>query len=186
MPSFFLPLLACVLASIGGRDQRLVALLSARLGASNALLIACWVVSVLTSVLAALAGVTLAAMMPPAGKTMLIAFALLFAAGELAWPIRKRDPVEPTRSLFAITLVLAAHQIGDAARFLVFAFAAASGVPALVALGGAIGSGAALTLGWALGASLHQRLPLRLIRIAIAVLLMIAAIWTGLTARGIL
>lgn len=186
MPSFFLPLLVCFLASVGARDQRLVATLSARLGPGNGLLIACWIISAGTAAFAAFAGTILAAMLPPAGKTMLIAFALLFAAAELAWPIRQRDMGEPTRSIFAISLVLAARQIGDASRFLIVAFAAATGVPLLVAIGGAVGGGAALTMGWALGNSLQEQMPLRAIRLIIAVLLLIAAIWTGLTARGIL
>lgn len=185
MPFFFLPLIACFLASTGGRDQRLAAALSAKLGATGSLLAVFWVISAITAGLAALAGAAMAALLPPAGKTMLIAFALLLAAGELAWPIRLREPEEPTRSLFAIALVLGARQLGDAARFLIVAFTAASGVHAFAAIGGALGGGAALTMGWALKEGLHDHIPLRAIRWGMAALMLIAAIWTGLLARGI-
>jgi hypothetical protein len=82
-------------------------------------------------------------------------------------------------------LVIASHQVSDGARFLIVALAAASGGPALAALGGAIGGAAALSLGWAAGADLTARFPLRGMRLAIAVALLIAAIWAGLVARGV-
>jgi len=186
MPSFFLALLACFVASAGARDQRLVAALSARLGAGNALLAASWMASAITACIAAVAGAAVGSLLPPAGKAMFVAFALLAAAVELALPIRQRDLDEPTRSVFAVVLVLIARQIGDGARFLIAAIAAATGVPVLAALGGAIGAGAALTLGWGLGGALTARLPLRPIRSGIAGILLFAALWTGLSARGII
>jgi putative Ca2+/H+ antiporter (TMEM165/GDT1 family) len=117
---------------------------------------------------------------------MLVAFALLAGAGELAWPIKLREPGEPTRSLFAATIVIASRQVGDAARFLIVAFAAASGSHWLAGTGGLVGGAAAITLGWALGAELSAKLPLRAIRLGIAAVLFVAAIWTGAAARGIL
>ena len=52
----------------------------------------------------------------------------------------------PTRSLGAVALVLLARQIGDGARFAVFALAAWTVWPVTAGLGGAIG-GAAAALG---------------------------------------
>lgn len=186
MPAFFLALIATFVAATGGRDQRLVAHLSHKLGASGGLLLAGWLACALTAAIAAVAGDGMAALLPPAGKQMMIALALLFGAAELAWPFRPREPVEPTRSLFAAFAVIAARQIGDAARFLIVAFAAATGSHWLAGIGGLVGGGAALTLGWALGGELAGRLPLRAIRLGIAVVLFLAACWTGLSARGIL
>jgi len=184
MPSFFLALIAALLAATGARDQRMVAALSASLGASRALLAMCWIASAATAALAAFAGGALAQVLPPAGKVMLVAIALLLAVAELAWPVPWREPREPTRSLFAIAFAIAARQVSDAARFLVVAIAASTGMPALAAVGGAMGGAAALTLGWALGAGL-ERFPLRAIRLAAAALLLVAAIATALSARGI-
>jgi putative Ca2+/H+ antiporter (TMEM165/GDT1 family) len=186
MPSFFLALIACFFADAGARDQRLVAALSARLGASSGLLVTSWIAAIATAAFAAAAGAAIALLLPPAGKTMFVAIALLLAAAELAWPILRKEPEEPTRSLFAAGLVIASHQVSDAARFLIVALAAATGGPEFAAIGGAIGGGAALTLGWALGEDLTRRFPLRAVRLAIAALLLIAAVWTGLIARGLL
>lgn len=184
MPPFFLALIAAFLADAGARDQRLVAALSAGLGASGGLLITGWIASAASAALAAAAGAGIAVLLPPAAKAMFVAFALLLAAGELAWPIRRKEPAEPTRSLFAALLVIASHQVSDGARFLIVALAAATGAPVLAGVGGALGGAAALTLGWALGAGL-ARVPLRAVRLAIAAALLVAAIVVGLEARGV-
>jgi len=186
MPAFFFALIATFLADVGARDQRLVAALSARLGGSGGLLATGWIASAATAALAAVVGAAIAHMLPPSGKTMFVALALLLAVGELAWPIVQKEPAEPTRSLFAALLVIASHQVSDGARFLIVALAAATGAPLLAGIGGAIGGGMALTLGWALGADLFRRIPLRAARLAIAALLLVAAAWAGVAARGLL
>jgi putative Ca2+/H+ antiporter (TMEM165/GDT1 family) len=185
MPSFFLALIATFFAAMGGRDQRLVAALSARNGASTALMVTGWIAAVGTAAFAAAAGAGIAILLQPSGKTMFVAIALLLAAIELAWPIWRKPPEEPTRSLFAALLVIASHEVGDAARFLIVALAAATGMPVLAGVGGALGGAAALTLGWAVGEDLTKRFPLRAVRLVIAALLLVAAVWTGLVARGL-
>ena len=62
-----------------------------------------------------------------------------------------------------LAIVLAARQVGDAARFAVFAFAAGASLPFTAALGGAVGGGAAIALGWSLGGESLARLPLAVI-----------------------
>ncbi|WEK47990.1 MAG: hypothetical protein P0Y56_06750 [Candidatus Andeanibacterium colombiense] len=186
MPAFFLALIASFAAATGGRDQRLIACLSDRLGASAGLLVAGWIACAVTATLAALAGEGLAALLPPAAKQMLVAFALLAGAAELFWPVNPREPGEPTRSLFAAGLVIALRQVGDAARFLIAAFAAATGSHWLAGTGGMIGGAAALTVGWALGGQLAALLPLRAIRFGIAAALLVAGLWTAAAARGII
>ena len=186
MPSFFLAMIAAVLASFGGRDRRLVAHLSGKLGATLPLLAVAWLAVVATSALAAIAGAALATIMPAAAKHMLVAFALVLGAVELLWQRRLREAEEPTRSAFAILIVLGALQLGDGARFLVLAVAVATGDPVLAALGGAVGSGAVLTAGWAMGPGLGNGLPLRAIRYTAAALMAGAGLIIGLSARGLL
>jgi putative Ca2+/H+ antiporter (TMEM165/GDT1 family) len=187
MPPFFFALVATLLAATGGRDQRMAANLSARLGQSTGLLVTLWIVSAASAVAAAAIGSAMAQLLPSEGaKGMFVAFALLLGAIELAWPFLWKEPAEPTRSLVAIAFVVASRQLLDAARFIVVALSAATGAPVLAAIGGAIGGGAAVTLGWALGEGLTKSMPLRAIRLGIAVLLLAAALWTGLSARGIL
>jgi putative Ca2+/H+ antiporter (TMEM165/GDT1 family) len=185
MPSFFFALVATLLAATGGRDQRMAANLSEKLGASTGLLVTLLIVSAASSAFAAAVGAGMAQLFPPGGKQMFVALALLLGAIELAWPVLWKEPEEPTRSLFAIAFVIASRQLLDAARFIVVALAAATGAPVLAAIGGAIGGGAAVTLGWALGDAMTRNLPLRAIRRGIAGVLLAAAVWTGLSARGI-
>lgn len=186
MPAFFLALIATFVAATGGRDQRLVAYLSEKSGGSSGPLISGWIACAITATIAAVAGEGLAALLPPAAKQMLVAFALLAGAAELAWPFKLHEPGEPTRSFVAATIVIASRQVGDAARFLIVAFAAATGSHWLAGIGGLIGGAAAITLGWALGADLAAKVPLRMVRLGIAAVLFVAAIWTGAAARGII
>jgi hypothetical protein len=93
-------------------------------------------------------------------------------------------PDEPTRSLFATLIVLLARQLGDAARFMVFAFAA-GGSAWLAGVGGAIGGTAAIALG-VLAADDLARWPLRAIRLTLAALTALAAVVIALNVRGII
>jgi hypothetical protein len=186
LPSFFLAMIAAALATLGGREAVRVARLSAALGAGTGLLAACWLGSVVACALSAWLGERVAAQLGPDAKAMLVAIALLVAGIELAVLRPHRAPAEPTRSFGAILLVIGAAQLTAAAGFLVFALAAATALPSLAAAGGALGSGAVLTGAWALGEEWETRLPLTLLRYAVAGALVLAALVTGLGARGLL
>lgn len=184
MSSFLFGFALVLLVSLGARDQLLVARLSGRTGPG--LLVAGMLASIVSACTMAWGASFIADLLFPAATQMLVAFALLAAALELAWPNREKAPEEPTHSVVAAFVVLLSRQIGDAGRFLVFALAAATALPWLVAAGGAVGGSAALALGWVMGGDLERALPLRAIRIVLAVLLGLAAIVLGLTVRGIL
>nr|WP_137677699.1 hypothetical protein [Parerythrobacter lutipelagi] len=185
MSAFLFALVAVVLTSLGSRDQLLVSRLSDRLGRHVGLLVAALVVSTATAGLMAWGGWTVSAMLPPAAKSMLVALALLLAAVELAWPNRRRALVEPTRSVGAMAIVLAGYQITDGARFLIFALAAALPATALAAAGGAIGGCLALAAAWSAPEKIG-RMPLRMLRLLLAGVLMVASIVIGLSARGLI
>lgn len=181
--SFLLALILVFALALGGRDQTLVAHWSDALGQSGALLLTGIVTAVISAAAMAWMGAEFAALLPRRAGQMLIAFALGAAALELAWPVKQVQPQEPTRSLGAIAIVLLARQIGDAARFAVFALAAWASLPVTAGLGGALGGAAAVTLGWALGAAKLARWPLRPVRLGLAACLLIAALFIGLNAR---
>ena len=185
MSAFLFSLVAVFLTSLGSRDQILIARLSGALGRNYALLVLGWLIAVATAIVMTAAGAHIGAMLPGPAKTMLAAFALIMASAELAWPNRVRKPAEPTRSLGAIGIVLLARQIGDASRFLIFAFAAGAGLSWFAGAGGAIGGMAAVFLGWALRSDLEAALPLRTIRIVLAVVVGMAAAVIALSARGL-
>lgn len=181
--AFLLALAAVFAVSLGGRDQLLVAHLAERLGGAARLLAIGAFASTASAMAMAFAGLALALVLPGPAADMLVAIALLVAAVELAWQRDPRLPDEPTRSLFALLVVLLARQVGDAARFCVFAFAA-GGSAWLAGIGGAVGGTASLALGAVMGAEI-ARWPLRGVRLCLAAGLAVAAVWLGLAARGI-
>ncbi|MEO1731216.1 MAG: hypothetical protein AAFR64_10800 [Pseudomonadota bacterium] len=191
MDSFlFCLVLVCAIA-LGGREQMLVAQLSDGLADHSGALIrrpipllalglVCCVIS---AGVMAYAGMTMADILPERAAHMLVAFALAIAAFELAWPVKLKPVAEPTRSTAAIGAVLLWRQLGDAARFVIFAFAAEATYPLTAFIGGALGGAAALTIGWISGREALSRLPLRWARLAMAAALIVAAIFIGLNAR---
>lgn len=190
MDSFLLTLLLVFAIALGGRDQLLVAQLSDSLAKGDqrpvpllALGLSCAAIS---AAALAVAGWSLAEILPARAADMLVAFALAAAAIELAWPIRLKPVKEPTRSLGAIGIVLLARQIGDGARFVIFALAAEATYPLVTIIGGAIGGGAAITLGWFVGKSQIEKFPLYYLRLGFAVFLILAALLIGLNARYVI
>jgi Ca2+/H+ antiporter, TMEM165/GDT1 family len=180
---FLLALVLVFALALGGRDQWLVARWADALGQSWPLLLTGITVATLSAAAMAWVGAEFAAMLPRRAAQMLVALALVLAAFELAWPVRIKTPREPTGSVRAIAIVLAARQIGDGPRFVVVALAAWASLPAATALGGALGGAAAVTLGWALGAEALGRWPLVWLRRGLAAGLAVAALFIGLNAR---
>lgn len=186
MPAFFLALLAAALLSIGARDQVLLARLAQeRRSGSGALIAVALVVTAISSGLMAWGGSLVAGLLPGAAKSMLVAFALGAAAVELVWPRKHAALAEPTHSLFALFLVLLMRQLGDAARFGVFALSAATGVPLLSALGGWAGGAAVLLLAITAAEEMSHPARLRPVRLVLAALCAIAAAVIALGARGL-
>jgi putative Ca2+/H+ antiporter (TMEM165/GDT1 family) len=183
MDTFLLCLVLVFAIGLGGRDQLIVARLTEAHVQSLQLLVVGVLCAGLAAAVLAWAGMTVAQLLPPRAANMLVAFALAVAAAELVWPVRQKPLAEPTRSLGAIAVVLLARQLGDAARFAVFAFATQATYPATSIIGGALGGGATIALGWMLGDELEERLPLRAIRLALAACLFVAALFIGLNAR---
>jgi Ca2+/H+ antiporter, TMEM165/GDT1 family len=183
LDGFLLALLLVLALAMGGRDQWMVARWADALGRSAGLLVVAVFSSVLAAGLMAWVGAQFAALLPGRAAQMLVAFALAAAAFELALPVKVKTPDEPTRSLGAISLVLLARQIGDGARFAVFALAAWTHWPLTAGLGGALGGAAAVALGWSMGGAALARWPLRMLRWVLAAGLAIAALFIGLDAR---
>lgn len=182
MSSFLFGFALVLLVSLGARDQLLVARLAGRTGPG--LLVAGALAATASAFLMAWAGQWIAVQLFPEAGKMLVAIALMVAAVELAWPMRREVPREPTHSIFAAFVVLLARQVSDAGRFLVFAVSAWTALPWHSAVGGALGGTGALVLGWTMGNALETSLPLRWIRLALAAVLFLAALRIGLGVRG--
>ncbi len=180
----FLFTLLLVFASVqGARDQVLIGQLSDAFDRAVPVLFFAVACASLSAVVLSFAGATIAEFLPSRAANMLVAFSLVAAAIELAWPVTKRSIKEPTRSSAAISLVLLLRQIGDGPRFIIFAFAAAAHYAPAAGIGGAIGGAAALALGWFVGDRVMSRFPLKYLRLALGACLFVAGILIGLNAR---
>ena len=192
MSGFLLALLTTVIAGFGARDQMLVAglahqpsgqqggrqdeLQSSRAGARPAVLLVALITALGTAAAAGWAGFTIAPLLVPRARTLLVAMALGLAALELMLIRPGRRAEEPTASLGAFAIVLVAQQLTDAARLLVFVMAASSAVPQLAAAGGMLGGAATVTVGWLAGSGLAHW-PLIRIRRGLGLLLAGVAVW---------
>ncbi|QDH35895.1 hypothetical protein [Porphyrobacter sp. YT40] len=183
MDGFLIAALLTFALATGGRDQWMVARWADGLGPSRGLLAVAVLSAIASAAAMAWIGAEFAALLPRRAGQMLVAFALGAAALELAFPVRLKSPQEPTRSLGAIAIVLLARQIGDGARFAVFALAAWSAVPFTAGLGGALGGAAAVAAGWSAGGATLARWPLRTLRLILAAGLALAALFVGLDSR---
>jgi len=183
MEAFMACLVLTFAIAFGGREQLIVAQFAEELERSVPLLATGAFCAVLSAAAMAYAGASIAALLPQRAADMLVAFALGFAAIELVMRVKIKPMDEPTRSYVAIGAVLFVRQVMDAARFVIFAFAAAAVFPTFALIGGAIGGGGAVGLGWWIGLTKLQRFPLRAIRMVLAACLFLAALVIGLNAR---
>lgn len=183
MTAAFLAFLAALLAGVGARDQLLVAGLAARRLLPPAFVIVGVVTAVLAAAAAAKAAEFLSPMLTPDARVMFAGLAALIGGVECLVVVPRRTPEEPTHSLFAATVVLLAHQLTDGSRFLIFAIAVATAVPAGAALGGAAGGAATVVIGAMLGEALLPR-HLRLARRLIGAGFLLVGAWLVLQALG--
>lgn len=174
MTGMLFSLIAVLLASLGARDQATMAGLAEERG-SGGLLATAIAVCVVSAAVAAIAAVAIAPMLTPKARMIFVAMALALAGLESLVFSPRAKPEEPTRSLGAFAIVLFAHQLTDAARFLVFALAVATAAPIPAAVGGAAGGAAAMTGAW-LAPDLFASAGLRLARRVIGALLLVAAV----------
>ena len=185
MSAAYLTLLAVLLAGFGSRDQVTVAGLTASQGARPALLVVALAVTCVTTGFAAWAGSIVAPEIVPQARLVLAALALALAGIESLVIVPRARPAEPTHSLGAAAVVLLAHQLTDAARFLVFGIAVLTLAPVPAGIGGLLGGIALLVAAWsapALAAGPKTRLFRRLIGAG----LLLLAVWLALGATGIL
>lgn len=181
MTGALLAFLAALLAGVGARDQMLLAGLAARRLLPPMLLAVAIVTAAVAGVVVARAAEILAPMLSPSARVMFAGLAAVVAGLECMVIGSRRTPEEPTRSLFAAAVVLLAHQLTDGARFLVFAIAVATAVPAAAALGGAAGGVATVLIG-ALAGELLLAGRLRLIRRVIGMVFLAVGAWLVLQA----
>ena len=127
-----------------------------------------------SSVVAAIAGLWIAATINIRAMTLMVALALLFAAA--SGLIRKQHgETAPRRFLLPAAFILClAAEMGDRTQFLTFALAGRFASAPLAAAGATAGIAAACLPAAMLGERLQAAVPLRAIRYAVAALFLIA------------
>lgn len=149
MPAFYLTLMAVLLAGIGARDQVTIAGLALRQGRRPAVLVVALIVSSLTACFAAYAATVMLTQLPPPARTIFAGIALGMAGLESMVLAPRRDPREPTNSLGALGIVLLAHQVTDAPRFLVFGMGVGLAGPLPAGAAGVLGGAVLVAFAWA-------------------------------------
>jgi hypothetical protein len=148
MTGLLLALLGTVLAGLGARDQTLMARLAGAQGRRTSALAVALAVCCVTAAFAAWAGSTIAPMLDGETRPRLAWLALVIAGIEMLVIVPGKAPNEPTHSLGAMAFVLAAYQVSDAARLLIFAVAVVTAAPIPAGIGGALGGAITLTAAW--------------------------------------
>jgi hypothetical protein len=185
MTGFLFAFIAALLAGIGARDQLTVAGLAARNGQRVGLLAVAALCAAITGVIAAWAAGLVLPLLEGNSRAgqILLAVALGFAGAEMLVLGAKPPPAEPTQSLGAAGIVLMAHQLTDAARFFIFAIAAASAAPIPAGAGGAVGGIAVVALGWIAAEDMPVKLA-SMVRRGLGGLALLLAAWFALQGLG--
>jgi len=180
MTAFYFTLLAVLLSGFGARDQVTVATLAHRQGARPGALVTAVVVAAGTGIFAAWAATLVVPLLIPKARMIMAAMAFAFAGAEALLAVQRRRPEEPTASLGALAIVILAHQLTDAARFLVFAIAVATAAPIPAGIAAAVGGAVLMGLAWAMpGIVTHPRLRSTRRLIGLALLLVGAVLALG-------
>jgi len=187
MDAIMVTLVAVLLANADGRSGRFLArLLDARSDRRAVIGIAIGSF-VANALVAALAGSLANRMIGQGVIALLVAFALLTAAGALLWRGRLTladEQVMAARTpLLAVRLLLV--QVGDRSHFLIGALAATSGAGLWAAAGGLAGWIFAAVPFLAFGPALAERPAAQIVRWAGAALLILWGLRAGMNAFGL-
>jgi hypothetical protein len=173
--------LAVLLAGLGARDQVLVAGLSRCQGRRPGVLLTGLVIAIATTVFVVGVAVKIAPLLAPGARLVMVSIALAFAGVEALWPFAAKQPEEPTASLGALGIILLAHQLTDAARFVILALAVALPAPVTAGLAGAVAGAVSIAAGWLLP-EVFSDPRMRVARGLVGAFLLLAALILGFQA----
>ncbi len=179
-------LLAGALVSFGGRWWllgRAIAESRGRAVALPALLLS----AVIVAVAAAFAGGAIAQAVRGPGLMLFLALSLLLAGAGALWPTRAIAPKLAASARGPVTafILLMAAQLSESAPFIILAAAAWSLDPLSAGLGGGLGMILAALSTSLLSARELAMLPMRRIRLALGIVLMMIGLWLALAALGL-
>ena len=184
MEALLTTFLAAGLAEWGDKTQLLVAALAVRFGRTREILIAAALAALANAFIAAAGGLLVSQLITVRDASLLVAVALLFAG--VAGLISRNPPEGPAGAgrSFVLTAALAlfAADLGDKSQFLTFALAARYDSLLLAACGAAAGILVASAPAAVLGAALPRALPVKPLRIALALLFLLAGFFVAVSA----
>ena len=176
--------IAAALAEMGDKSPWLAAILTARFGKPGAVVLGIVVAATLASAISAIAGALVQPTLTPNARLLFLALALIFSGVSGFLALKQPDPLSGWKiGAFATTaLGLFILQFGEGTQFLVAGLAVNAKLPAMAAIGATLGI-CAVTIPMALaGAVLRDRLPIRTMRIAPAILFLVTGIWAAVSA----
>ncbi|WP_254606523.1 TMEM165/GDT1 family protein [Sphingomonas bacterium] len=179
-------LVVAALAQCGDRTGWLAAILADRYRPAVVIVAAALALAA-NYALAAAAGTVAAPILSPDAKLLLLACALLIAAGGMPFAPGRPDPLTGWRigGFPTAGLGLFVMAFGDATQFVAAALAARSPVPWLAGVGATIGSLVVVAPAALLGEAGYRRLPLAGMRWGSASVLLLAGLVLGLHALGL-
>jgi Ca2+/H+ antiporter, TMEM165/GDT1 family len=163
-----------LLAETGGRVQTSIHKLQTKFPCDGKLVLAALVLTTLASLtVAAVGGAIVADMIDFNARTLLAGLALLFAGGAMMLPFRQVPEPRGVGSFTASLRTLFPIQFADASQFILFAVAARSDMPVSAALAGFAAVLVAAAAPFALKEDWPGAIPLKPIRRACGVLLLL-------------
>lgn len=175
---------AC-LCQASDRTAWLAAIMGDRYQKPTILMVAAVLALALGNALGAVGGTLIAPIMTPNARALFLAIALISAGSSAFFRLKPPDRMAGWRiGAFATTLVaLLAIGVGDRTQFLTAAIAARTpDAAAFAAIGATLGSLVVIVPAFIAGERAYLALPIRAVRIAIGLVLMVAGTTTGLGA----
>ena len=184
MDALMAALVAAMMAQASDRTPWLAARLAQQFAKPGLVIVGTVIALATSNAIGAALGAAIAPLLTPNARALLLSFALLSAGLAALWP-PKPLPQPGGRTLGPILtafIVLLASSMGDRTQFLTSAIAARGATPIFTAIGATLGSMAIHLPAIAAGEAARPRLPLTPIRLAIALVFLIAGAIAGLSA----
>jgi putative Ca2+/H+ antiporter (TMEM165/GDT1 family) len=188
MDALLTALLACLIVEMGDRCQLLTLALSVRYKQHGAVISGLFLAAFANAALSAAAGGLIAPLLGPDARSLFLALALVSAGIGMLMPVKRPDLLTGWRlGAFATTaLGLFILAFGNGAQFVAMAIAVHTADPILTALGAGLGVGAACLPVILLQQRFFTMLPIRWIRRAGGILLLLIGTILGLGAAHLM
>ena len=186
MDALLSALIGCLLGEMGDKSQLLTLALATRFQRNLALIAGVATACVANAAVAAGAGAFIGPMLGSDARLLFLALSLLFLGIGMLWRVKQPDMLAswPTGPFLTAALGLFILGFGEGTQFVILGIATRTADPAMAAVGGAIGTAAAL-VPIILLREQFMKLPLRAIRMIGGVIMLIIALSLSVQALGV-